>query len=93
MYEKWKKKSRREINVVGEASDDDGPRPNVRYNKHVKDELRNEEQIRKIQKVRDKNKLKNMNKDKRAQIMKKAKKGKGTIDRDLVRYKNIRMKR
>ncbi len=69
MYEKWKKKRKREINSEDDGHDIDyRKRPNFRVNAHVKDELRSPGQIKKIVKQRDNLKLKNMEKGKRTKI-------------------------
>jgi hypothetical protein len=84
MYEKWKKKTKKEVGGEN-AVEMDRPTPNVRVNKHVSDELKSAEQIRKVKVAKAKNKEKNMEKDKRAKLQndrKKAaadaKKGKGS---------------
>lgn len=75
LYEKWKKKSKREI-TTGNTDDDDDlrNRPNFKFNKNVKDELRSAADVRKLHQVKSKNKLKNMEKDKRTAIEKRMKK-------------------
>lgn len=77
MYEKWKKKSHREVGgFASEDSEDrydNKPKPNVRVNTHVKEELRNKEQLQKLHKIRSKNALKNMPKEKRDSIRRKMK--------------------
>jgi hypothetical protein len=76
MYEKWKKKSHREIGGVLDSAEDDidRPRPMIKgVNKHAKDELRSVEGIKKLQKTRESNKLKNMKKGKRSAIEAKSK--------------------
>jgi hypothetical protein len=90
LYEKWKKKSRKEIRTIG--GDDDnvsGPSPKARYNLDVPDELKNVDQIRKLHKQKDKMKIKNMSKDKRAKVVGKTKPKKE--DPVLARYKNIKV--
>ena len=75
MYEKWKKKSKREVNTMGTGDDyDDRPRPNVKVNRGVRDEVRSADDIRKLRKQGESRKLKNMDKDKRAQMQGKLKK-------------------
>ena len=75
MYEKWRKKSKREVNTMGTGDDyDDRPRPNVKVNRAVKDEVRSADDIRKLRKQSESKRLKNMDKDKRAQIQGKMKK-------------------
>lgn len=73
MYEKWKKKSRREIGVLDESPDnyDNRPKPNFKYNSHVKDEIKSADAIRKVHKVREKNRIKNMSKEKRQHVRQK----------------------
>jgi hypothetical protein len=74
MYNKWKKKTRREIDFTG--ADDNAqnrPNPNFKYNTKVPNELRSAQQIKVIRKERDKSKLKNMTKDKRNSLLKKNK--------------------
>jgi hypothetical protein len=69
MYEKWKKKRKREINTEDDGHDIDyRKRPKFRINAHVKDELRTPGQIKKIVKQRENLKLKNMEKGKRTKI-------------------------
>lgn len=73
MYNKWAKRTRREINtdtVTTSRGDDadDRPIPNVKFNKNVRSELKSEQELRKAQKVRQDNLLKNMPKDKRRKI-------------------------
>ena len=75
MYKKWKAKSHREVNIGPSESDfDDKPRPNVKVNRHVRDEIRTAPEIRKLQDQREKMKLKNTTKEKRAKILGKSKK-------------------
>lgn len=67
MYEKWKKKTRREIG----GNDDDGaqrPGPNVKVNHKVRDELRSADDIRNLKSTKDNMKLKNMKKDQRGKV-------------------------
>lgn len=66
MYEKWKKRTRREVG----GTDEDGgrPMPNVKVNTKVKDELRTGDQIRKIKDSKENTKRKNMEKGKRAKL-------------------------
>ena len=91
LYEKWKKKSRKEIRTIGGEDDDSssGPSPKARYNLDVPDELKNVDQIRKLHKQKDKMKIKNMSKDKRAKVVAKMKPKK--VDPVLARYKNIKV--
>ena len=78
MYEKWKKKSHREIGVVSfdDDDDDDRPRPNFKVNRHVKDEIKSPQELKKLNKSKQNIKLKNMNKAKRTQIESKSRKAK-----------------
>ena len=78
MYEKWKKKSRREVTMPGMHNDDDDdrPRPNFKANRGVKDELRSADEIKKMHKDKEKNKMKNMEKGKRTKIERVNKKAK-----------------
>ncbi len=76
LYEKWKKKSHRQVGGLGGEDDDDRPRPNVKVNRHVKDELRTAVDIRKGKKSSENNKLKNMKKDKRSKFEASARKKK-----------------
>lgn len=76
MYEKWKKKSHREIGGLSAVEDDDRPRPNVRVNRHVREELRSAQDIRKGKKSAENNKMKNMKKDKRTKFEASARKKK-----------------
>ena len=69
MYEKWKKKRKREIDDNDVENDEDyRKRPKVKVNQHLKDEIRNVQQIRKIFKERESSKRKNMEKTKRRKI-------------------------
>lgn len=75
LYEKWKKKSKREIQTGNTDDDDDlRNRPNFKVNRNVKEELRSATEIRKLHQTKSKNKLKNMEKEKRASVEKKMKK-------------------
>lgn len=77
MYEKWKKRTRRE---VGNLSEDSGPThnynnnnnnsrgPNIRVNTKVRDELRSASEIKKLKGKKDDLKMKNMRKDKRTKL-------------------------
>lgn len=81
MYKKWKKKTHREVGGDGDDDYDDRPTPGVKYNKHVKSEIRDAGEIRQLKKKKDNLKLKNMKKDKRKSIenhMKKKKASKET---------------
>ena len=75
MYNEWKKKTRREVNISG-ADDEDysKPKPDWRVNRKVPEELKNAQQIRKAHKEKEKMNLKNMSKDKRRSILGKKKK-------------------
>jgi hypothetical protein len=66
MYEKWKKRTRREVG----GTDEDGgrPMPNVRVNTKAKEELRTADQIRKGKESKENMKHKNMAKDKRGKM-------------------------
>lgn len=79
MYEKWKKKTRKEVDSSA-LEDDDAyarrPKPNVRVNSTVKEELRSAQDIKKGRKEQAKLKLKNMSRDKRNSILKEQKKAK-----------------
>ena len=93
MYEKWKKKSKREINndsTMGgnnDDADDDRPRPNFKVNTNVKDELKSAPEIRKSRKQKDKLKLKNMEKDKRSQVIGKMKQKSSQFSQSMNRTK------
>jgi len=93
MYEKWKKKSKREINndsAMGgnnDDADDDRPRPSFKVNTNVKDELKSAHEIRKSRKQKDKVKLKNMEKDKRSQVMGKMKQKSSQFSKSMNRTK------
>lgn len=67
MYEKWKKRTRREVGGSGEDGDY-RPMPNVKVNHKVKDEIRSAEQIRSLKATKDNMKVKNMKKDKRGKM-------------------------
>lgn len=66
MYEKWKKRTRREVG--GHDEDSGRPMPNVKVNTKVRDELRGADQIRKIKDTKENMKNKNMQKDKRGKM-------------------------
>ena len=81
MYNKWKKKTRREISAPGGGNDGDGdsggrgggsygsrPNPNFKVNSKVPNELQTAEQIRKSRVYKDNMKNKNMSKDKRTNL-------------------------
>jgi hypothetical protein len=74
MYEKWKKKTRREVGGDGGENEGAAARarygagPNVKNNHKAKDELRSADQIRVIKAGKDNMKLKNMKKDQRTKI-------------------------
>ena len=74
MYEKWKKKTRREVDLIGNAEIDERPRPNFKFNSKVKSELKNAQDIKSSRKKKDGMKLKNMSKDKRKSMLGNAKK-------------------
>jgi hypothetical protein len=87
MYEAWKKKTKREVSIPGQGIEiDDRPRPNVKYNAHVKDELRSAGEIRKVKTKRDDNRLKNMNKDARKKLQGKKAQANGKYVPDKIRY-------
>ena len=65
LYKKWKKRTRREISVVG---GDEEERPKVKVNTHVKSELRSAAEIRKLKREKADLTLKNMSRDKRRKI-------------------------
>jgi ATP-dependent RNA helicase DDX54/DBP10 len=93
LYEKWKKKSKREINTGNTDDDDDfRNRPNFKVNRNVKDELRSATDIRKLHQVKSKNKLKNMEKDKRASVEKKMKKSTATFQNKKLMNNDRRRK-
>ena len=79
MYEKWKKKQRREISSGGFLSED-GPSssegPKFRHNTKVKSELRGAGEIKKLHQKREADRMKNMKKGKRDSIQGKKKGGK-----------------
>lgn len=81
MYNKWKKRTRKEIDSANLYNDSypDRPVPNAKYNSKVPNELRSAQQIKVIRKDRDKSKLKNMGKDKRNAVMKKNKRPKNDV--------------
>ncbi len=69
MYESWKKRSRKEVSLAGTGAEADWrPRPNVKVNSHVRDELRSSKDIRKLRDEQKDNKKKNLSKDKRKQL-------------------------
>mmetsp|Transcript_12626 Transcript_12626/g.12702 ORF Transcript_12626/g.12702 Transcript_12626/m.12702 type:complete len:266 (+) Transcript_12626:3-800(+) len=71
LYKKWRKKSHREVNTGPTEGDiDDSPRPHVKINKNIPDELRSVQEIRKIHLNKDNMKLKNMSKEQRAKLLK-----------------------
>jgi hypothetical protein len=72
-YEKWKKKTRREISIVG---GDERERPQVKVNTNVKSELRSAQEIRKSKKTKSNLDMKNMAKDKRRKVEAKGRKKK-----------------
>lgn len=67
MYEKWKKRTRREIGGTDDSTDH-RPMPNVKVNTKVKDELRSADQIRTSKATKENMKMKNMKKDKRGKM-------------------------
>jgi hypothetical protein len=88
MYEKWKKKTRKEVDSAV-MEDDDAyarrPKPNVKVNTKVKEELRSAQDIKKLRKEEAKLKLKNMSREKRNSILKEQKKAK------KARQNNVRL--
>lgn len=75
LYDKWKKKSRKEIGTIAMDEDDRGddhrhsrPSPNVKVNRHVKDEVRSHQELKKLHKQKSEMAMKNMRKDKRTSI-------------------------
>jgi hypothetical protein len=82
MYAKWKKRTRNEVSLPGQgdADGDDRPRPNMKVNRGVKDELLTAKDMHKIKKTKENSKLKNMKKDKRSKIENKGRKAKATKD-------------
>ena len=68
MYEKWKKKTRREVGSEGGEESAYRAGPNIKVNSKVKDELRTGAQIRSIKSTKDNMKVKNMSKEKRSKM-------------------------
>lgn len=93
MYEKWKKRTRKEVGggvagVVDFGNDyDDRPRPNVKVNQKVKDELRSAQDIRKAKSIKDNNKQKNMKKDKRTKFENSARQKKNAAAKESQQFK------
>jgi len=72
MYSKWKKRTHREVAAPGlasEASTDLSSVPNVKVNRHVRDELKSLDSLKKQRKVKENQKLKNMSKEQRGKVM------------------------
>lgn len=73
MYEKWKKKSKREIEIAGTPEIVDftrsQPRPNFKHNAKVPSELKSAQDIKASRKKKEGQKLKNMNKAKRKSVL------------------------
>ena len=73
MYEKWKKKSHREIEIAGtpEVIDFTSSQrnPNFKHNAKVPRELRSAQDIKSLRKKKDQLKLKNMSKVKRKSVL------------------------
>jgi ATP-dependent RNA helicase DDX54/DBP10 len=67
MYDRWKKKSHREVGGIS-TDGDNSPRPNFKSNRHVKDELRGPAELAKLQKKKSNIKMKNMTKEKRTSL-------------------------
>ena len=92
LYNKWKKRTRREISLLGA---DESERPKVKINAHVKSELRSAAEIRKLKKEKANVALKNMSRDKRKRIesrMKKKKKAMNTSKANVTKAGNRRVK-
>lgn len=69
MYEKWKKKTKREVSMAGLGSDDDDrPRPSFKHNTKVPDEIRSAHEVRKLKANKTNLKMKNMEKSKRTKL-------------------------
>ena len=72
MYEKWKKRTRREVGNLSEDSSypthNSSRGPNIRVNTKVRDELRSASEIKKLKGKKDDLKMKNMRKDKRTKL-------------------------
>ena len=73
MYEKWKKKSKREIELAGTPEVVDftssQPRPNFKHNSKVPSELKSAQDIKAVRKKKESMKLKNMSKVKRKSVL------------------------
>lgn len=105
LYKKWKAKTHRDIdNPTKDSVGDEDYRsnrnskyesshPNMKVNRHLKDEIRTADEIRKIQKKRDSNKLKNMSKDQRKQVLTKMKKTNKLQQQDRISSMNRGNKR
>ena len=68
MYEKWKKKTHKEIGGHDPDANFSCAGPNVKVNSKVHDELRSATEMKQIKAGKDNMKLKNMKKDKRGQV-------------------------
>ena len=66
------------ISILSGDAEDDRPRPNMKVNRNVKDELLTSKDQHKIKKTKENNKLKNTKKEKRSQIENKGRKAKAT---------------
>lgn len=73
MYEKWKKKTKREIEIAGTPEIVDftnsQPRPNFKHNSKVPSELKSVHEIKAQRKKKEGQKLKNMSKVKRKSVL------------------------
>ena len=67
MYKQWMKKTKKEVGG-DHAEEMDRPTPNVRVNKHVKDELKTSGEIKKAKATKAKNIERNMEKGKRQKL-------------------------
>lgn len=68
MYEKWKKRTHKEVGGIDPDSTFTRGGPNVKVNSTVRDELRSAREMKTIKAGKDNMKLKNMKKDKRGQV-------------------------
>lgn len=68
MYEKWKKRTHKEIGGNDPDAGTTRMGPNVKVNTKVRDELRSATEIRSLKAGKDNMKLKNMKKDKRGKV-------------------------
>jgi len=79
MYNKWKKRTKREITAPGFGDVDDRPFPNAKVNRGVKEEIKGADELRKMHREKDNNKNKNMRKDKRTKLEGQARKKKAAL--------------